>query len=95
MRAMLRRTLDKAGWAVVEAADGREGLAALERSRPGRGSLDLMMPGMDGFEVLEAMRRNDGWRDIPVVVVTAKDLDREEAARLRQARREDPPEGRL
>ena len=33
-----------------------------------------MMPGMDGFEVLEAMRREEAWRDIPVVVVTAKDL---------------------
>jgi CheY-like chemotaxis protein len=36
----------------------------------------MMMPGMDGFEVLEAMRRREAWRDIPVVVVTAKDLDR-------------------
>jgi CheY-like chemotaxis protein len=41
-----------------------------------------MMPGMDGFEVLEAMRCEPGWRDIPVIVITAKDLDHEELARL-------------
>jgi CheY-like chemotaxis protein len=44
--------------------------------------LDLMMPGMDGFEVLEAMRRQEAWRDIPVVVLTSKDLDRNEVAWL-------------
>jgi signal transduction histidine kinase/CheY-like chemotaxis protein len=82
MRAMLRRTLEKAGWSVNEAADGREGLASLERSRPAVVLLDLMMPGMDGFGLLETMQRNTAWRDIPVVVVTAKDLDREEATRL-------------
>ena len=82
MRAMLRRTLEKAGWSVIEAADGREGVASLERSAPAVVLLDLMMPGMDGFGLLETMQHNMAWRDIPVIVVTAKDLDREEAARL-------------
>jgi CheY-like chemotaxis protein len=82
-RAMLRRNLAKAGWTVTEAADGREALARLARSRPAAVLLDLMMPGVDGFEVLEAMRREEAWREIPVVIVTAKDLTREEADRLR------------
>ena len=81
-REMLRRTLAKGGWTVVEAADGREALTQLERAAPAVLLLDLMMPGMDGFEVLEAMRREEAWRDIPVIVITAKDLDREELAWL-------------
>ena len=48
----------------------------------GAGLLGLMMPEMDGFEVLERMRREDAWRDIQVIIVTAKDLTREEVDRL-------------
>jgi CheY-like chemotaxis protein len=82
-RELLRRTLAREGWAVAEAADGREALARLGRGAPPSVVLlDLMMPGMDGFEVLAAMRREEAWRGIPVVVVTAKDLGREEAAWL-------------
>jgi PAS domain S-box-containing protein len=82
-RDVLRRLLVRAGWQAAEAANGREGLSFLERSRPTLVLLDLMMPDMDGFEVLEAMRREEAWRDIPVVVVTAKDPSREELDWLR------------
>jgi CheY-like chemotaxis protein len=82
-REVLRRMLAREGWTVAEAADGHEALASLERSVPAVMLLDLMMPGMDGFQVLEAMRREEGWRDVPVVVVTAKDLSREELDWLR------------
>ena len=81
-RDMLRRTLQKEGWTVAEAANGREALGQLERSRPALLLLDLMMPEMDGFEVLERMRREAAWRAIPVIVVTAKDLTRAEVDRL-------------
>ena len=81
-RDMLRRTLAKEGWTVAEASNGREAISLLERSRPALVLLDLMMPEMDGFELLERMRREDGWRDIPVVVVTAKDLTRAEVDHL-------------
>jgi DNA-binding response OmpR family regulator len=50
--------------------------------RPNSVFLDLMLPEMDGFEVLETMRRKEAWQDIPVVVVTAKDLTREGIAWL-------------
>jgi signal transduction histidine kinase/CheY-like chemotaxis protein len=81
-RDMLRRTLQKEGWTVAEAVNGREAIGQLERSRPALVLLDLMMPEMDGFEVLERMRRDDAWRGIPVIIVTAKDLTREEVDRL-------------
>jgi signal transduction histidine kinase/CheY-like chemotaxis protein len=81
-RDMLRRTLEKEGWSVAEAVNGREALGQLEQARPGLVLLDLMMPEMDGFEVLERMRSEDSWRDIPVIIVTAKDLTRDEVDRL-------------
>jgi CheY-like chemotaxis protein len=81
-RDMLRRTLQKEGWTVVEAVNGREALGQLEHSRPALVLLDLLMPEMDGFEVLERMRREDAWRAVPVIIVTAKDLTREEVDRL-------------
>jgi hypothetical protein len=84
VRELLRRGLARAGWRVSEAADGRECLGSLARSRPAAVLLDLMMPGLDGFEVLEAMRRADASRDVPVVILTAKDLSREELAWLQQ-----------
>lgn len=83
MREILRRTLTKAGWTIGEAANGAECLDALQRAHPAVVLLDLMMPGMDGFEVLETMRRHEQWSDIPVIVITAKDLTREERAWLR------------
>jgi CheY-like chemotaxis protein len=78
-REVLRRMLTRQGWRVTEAADGRECLERLGRAAPAAILLDLMMPGMDGFETLDAIRGRAEWRAIPVVVVTAKDLTRGEA----------------
>ncbi len=73
-REMLRRMLEKAGLVVHEAADGREGLDVARRESPGVILLDLMMPVMDGFEFLACLRRDARLNQIPVVVVTAKNL---------------------
>ncbi|MBI5544496.1 MAG: response regulator [Deltaproteobacteria bacterium] len=81
-REMLRRQMEGDGWQVVEAADGRDALAHLEEGVPQVILLDLMMPEMDGFEFVSEMRRRPEWRQIPVVVVTAKDLTTEDRARL-------------
>jgi CheY-like chemotaxis protein len=81
-RDMLRRTLQKAGWTVAEAANGCEAIETLERSKPALILLDLMMPGMDGFEVLERLQADETWREVPVIIVTAKDLTREDIVRL-------------
>ncbi len=58
------------------------GLKRVEESRPDLILLDLMMPEMDGFEFVEALRRKALWSTIPVVVVTAKDLTAADRARL-------------
>jgi signal transduction histidine kinase/CheY-like chemotaxis protein len=81
-RDMLRRTLQKAGWTVAEAANGCEALEALERAKPALVLLDLLMPGMDGFEVLERLNGDATWREVPVIIVTAKDLTPDDVDRL-------------
>ncbi len=78
IRDMLRRTLTREGWRVGEAASGRKGIALLERSRPALVLLDLMMPELDGFQVLQAMR-GDGNRT-PVLILSARG---EEADKVR------------
>jgi PAS domain S-box-containing protein len=79
-RELLRRLLERQGIGVAEAVDGAEALAWLERhGAPTLIVLDLVMPGHDGFRVVERLSREERWRDIPVIVVTAKDLTRREA----------------
>ncbi len=81
-RELLRRFLDKEGWTVAEAANGREALERVAAHPPELIVLDLMMPEMDGFAFIEALRHNAAWRSIPIVVVTAKDLTADERRRL-------------
>lgn len=81
-RDMLRRTLQKAGWTVAEAANGSEAIEALQRAKPALVLLDLMMPGMDGFEVLERLHGDETWREVPVIIITAKDLTADDVDRL-------------
>jgi CheY-like chemotaxis protein len=81
-RRQMRAALEQQGWTVTEASDGRDALTRLSEARPDVIVLDLMMPEMDDFEFLEEMRRNAEWRDIPVVVVTARDLTDADRSRL-------------
>jgi PAS domain S-box-containing protein len=81
-RDMTRKLLEKEGWKVSEAANGRIALECMERERPLLILLDLMMPEMDGFEFVEQIRLHPEWRLIPIVVMTAKDLDADERHRL-------------
>ena len=88
-REMMRHTIEKLGLSVAEADNGRRALAWLgEHPVPAMILLDLMMPEMDGFEFLDAIAARAEWREIPVVVVTAKPLTAAERDRLlRQARK--------
>jgi len=82
-REMIRQTIEKIGIPVAEAVDGRQALGWLgEHPTPALILLDLMMPEMDGFEVLDALAANVDWREIPVIVITAKELTAAERERL-------------
>jgi CheY-like chemotaxis protein len=82
VRRGVSQALEKDGWKVTEAENGRVGLTRLADAIPDAIVLDLMMPEMDGFEFLEVLRHHAEWTDIPVVVVTAKDLTEEDHRRL-------------
>jgi CheY-like chemotaxis protein len=82
MRRGVFQALEKIGWTVSEADNGRVGLERLAEALPDVIVLDLMMPEMDGFEFLDELRKRAEWRHIPVVVVTAKDLTEEDHRRL-------------
>jgi CheY-like chemotaxis protein len=81
-REIIRRTLEKAGYKVFEAENGRVGLQKMPQVRPKIIVLDLMMPEKDGFEFLEDLRKNDSFRGITTIVVTAKDLTDDDRLRL-------------
>jgi len=81
-RQLLRTILGARGWSVREAANGRLALDAIRAELPDLILLDLMMPEMDGFELVAALQANAAWRAIPVVVVTALDLTAEDRQRL-------------
>jgi CheY-like chemotaxis protein/nitrogen-specific signal transduction histidine kinase len=81
-RQIVRQALEREGWAVTEAENGRVALARLAEARPDVIVLDLMMPEMDGFEFLGELRRDNAWRDVPVLVLTAMDLGEADRRRL-------------
>ncbi|MEG4346613.1 response regulator [Microcoleus sp. A003_D6] len=82
-RKILRRILEKKGWAVAEADSGRGALEQLEVSRPHLILLDLMLPEMDGFESIAELRKSHSGDPIPIVVITtAKDLTTAESQQL-------------
>ena len=74
---MLVDLLSAKGYATVTAASGQEGLEQVEAERPDLVLLDVMMPGMDGYEVCRRIRANPEYGILPVVMVTALDPARE------------------
>ncbi|MBI3269423.1 MAG: response regulator [Planctomycetes bacterium] len=81
-RSMLRRAMEEEGWKAAEAENGRKAIAALEKASPSLILLDLLMPEMDGFEFVDALRKRQDWRALPVVVITSKDVTAEDRRRL-------------
>jgi threonine synthase len=82
-RRLVRRILQSQGdFTIFEAANGRDGLELVNREHPDLLILDLMMPEMDGFAVLEALKANPDTAEIPVIVSTAKELTIDEKNRL-------------
>ncbi len=68
----VRTCLDAVGYKVDIVEDGEEALNYLRRERPDLILLDLLMPKVDGFEVLKVLKNDDNMKDIPVIVLTAK-----------------------
>jgi PAS domain S-box-containing protein len=81
VREMLRMMLED-DYNLAIAGDGKTGLAMCEERRPDLLLLDIMMPGMNGFEVLDAVRKSSGMRMLPVVAVTARAMTHETEAIL-------------
>ena len=72
---LVQVNLERAGYEVVTANDGKEALEKVAGENPDLVVLDVMMPYMDGFEVLQNLRRDPSTRDIPVIMLTAKAQD--------------------
>ena len=82
-RRLIRRILQSQGnFTILEASNGRDGLELIQRELPDLIILDLMMPEMDGFTVIEALRARPETATIPVIVATAKELTPDEKNRL-------------
>jgi CheY-like chemotaxis protein len=81
-RARVRQWLESDDWTIIEAENGGVALARLRGERPDVILLDLMMPDMDGFQLIAALQQEKHWRDIPVIVITARDLTTADRARL-------------
>ena len=81
---LLSAALTDAGMQVRLAGDGREGLARLAEATPSVIVLDLMMPVMDGFAFLDHLQLDPVWKSIPVVILTAKELEPRELMKLRK-----------
>ena len=84
-RHVMRRILDAEGFDVVEADCARGGLACMRERRPGVIVMELLMPDMDGFELIATLRQGAGALEIPIVVVTAKDITVQDREKLQGA----------
>jgi CheY-like chemotaxis protein len=89
-RATLRRLLEEDGWRVlepedVEPEDGRAPLRRLDGNlgEPALVLLDLLMPDSNGLELLDELRRNEQWTNVPIVAITPENLTEDERGRLR------------
>ena len=71
IRRLTARVLEMAGYRVLEAASGSEALQLIQETRPDVITCDISMPGMSGFDVLEALKAQPATANIPVIMLTA------------------------
>jgi signal transduction histidine kinase/DNA-binding response OmpR family regulator len=79
---LIEAVLRPEGYAVLKAASGEEGIAMAIGEQPALVILDLLMPNVDGFEVVERLRTDESTADIPIVILTSKTMTRAEKKRL-------------
>ncbi len=75
---MMEKMLTMDGYGVIHATNGQEAFEKLEIERPGLILLDLMMPVMDGFEFVTQIKKMGKWQDVPIVVLTAKTMTKQD-----------------
>jgi threonine synthase len=84
VRVLVRRILQSQGnYTLFEAENGKDAVEMIAKERPDLVLLDLMMPDMDGFQVMDELQKRNETKDIPVIVITAKELTPAEKARLK------------
>jgi CheY-like chemotaxis protein len=81
---LVRQLLEDAPYRIDTANDGRAALRAIDQARPDAILLDLLMPRMDGFDVIDHLQKDPERRDIPVIVLTAKTLTGDERRLLNE-----------
>jgi len=81
-REVLAIMVRENGWTYTEAKNGKEAIDILKKQRPSLIILDLMMPEMDGFAVIDEMQKNPVWQNIPIIISSAKNLSPEERETL-------------
>jgi DNA-binding response OmpR family regulator len=79
---LVRHNLEKEGFQVISAVDGETGLAMAIQSMPDLVLVDLMLPGIDGFEVCNRLRRSERTSKIPIIMLTAKSTESDRVAGL-------------
>ncbi len=82
-RYLLKQQLRDPGMVIREASDGRDGIRQAAEERPSAIILDLTMPGMSGFDVLDALKTSSATKDIPVIICTSRVLSDQERIQLK------------
>jgi DNA-binding response OmpR family regulator len=70
LRELIARKLENAGYAIIEAIDGEEGMKKIGEENPDLILLDLILPGIDGFEVLSRVKQNLALVSIPIIILS-------------------------
>lgn len=81
---ILKNILEKAGFLVESASSGEDGIVAARATHPDVILMDVVMPGLNGFQATRQLRNDPGTADIPVIMVTTKDQDSDKSWGLRQ-----------
>jgi two-component system cell cycle response regulator DivK len=78
-RRIVRDLLNHAGYELIEAHNGEDGVAMADRERPDLILMDIQLPGIDGYEATRRIKGNDALRHIPIIVVTSYALSGDDA----------------
>ena len=92
-REFVCRMLKNRGYQVFEASNGQDVIDFLQKDQPDMILLDLVMPKLDGFEVIEHIQSNPDWANIPVVIFTGMDLSKDDFSRLGPFKNDVLPKG--